>query len=73
MLEEKSTVIWSFTKSDFKGVLVKIWTSNGYKARIRCPNKPIFLNLIIFLISMWKVPRTIVGLVVLRLSGFNHI
>ena len=44
MLEEKSTVIWSFTKIDYNGVLVKIWTSYGHKTRIRCPIKPIFFQ-----------------------------
>ena len=73
MLEEKSTVIWSFTKSDLKGVHVKIWTSNGYKTRIRCLIEPNFLSNLIFFISMQKIPRTAVGLIVLRLSGFNHI
>ena len=44
MLEEKSMAIWSFMKCDFKGVLVKIWNSNEYKMRIRCPIQPIFFQ-----------------------------
>jgi len=44
MLEEKSTAIWSFKKCDFKGVLVKIWTLNRHKTRIRFAIEPIFFK-----------------------------
>ena len=44
MLEEKITAIWSFKKCNVKGVLVKIWTSNRHKTRIRYPIEVIFFQ-----------------------------